>query len=615
MRHMSHPLAAMIVVFIAAASPAFAQIDLSGEWAGTFYEDLPHRGGMQLGDYTGLPLNEAGWRKAQSWDEAVVATHERQCIPHVVTYSLRGPATIRFSKVVDPDSGRLIAYSLQGSYGRPRMIWMDGRAHPSDLAPHTWVGFSTGSWDRNTLVVSTTHVKMGWLQRNGAPTSDLVTMEERFIRHGDYLMVVTVLNDPIYLSEPFIRTTNFVLSLSANANAWGSCAPQQTVDELPNATTGYVPHHLPDDTAHIQEFVTKNAVPADGARGGAATTYPEYAVTLQQLARNASDPRNKPSQGAPLGANPRRAPVAPAPGDVRTLHVQGNVYLLAGAGGNMAVQIGDDGVLLIDTGAGNLSDKVIAAIRQLSDKPIRLIVNTHAHPDHVGGNEALAKVGARGGGGRASDNPGQGAMVMAHEAVLWAVSAQAGEAGALTMPVAAWPTDTYSGKSKDVFSNGEAIQLFHEPAAHTDGDTIVFFRRSDVVVTGDVFDVTGYPVIDESRGGTFTGVIAALNRIIDITIPKDWQDGGTMVIPGQGRVGDESDVVEYRDMLTIVRDRIAAMIKKGMTLEQVQAARPSFEYDGRYGSASGPWTTAMFVDAAYRDLSRSAALSAPRSRP
>ena len=288
-----------------------------------------------------------------------------------------------------------MAYSLQGSYGRPRMIWMDGRPHPSELAPHTWVGFSTGTWERNTLVVSTTHVKMGWLQRNGSPTSDLVTMEEHFIRHGDYLMVVTVINDPIFLAEPFIRTTNFVLSLSANANAWGSCAPQQTVDELPGAPTGYVPHHLPDDTAHVQEFITKNGVPADGARGGAATIYPEYALTLQQMARNESDPRNRAAQGPPLGANPRRAPPPPATGDVRTLHVQGNVYLLAGAGGNMAVQVGDDGVLLVDTGSGNLNDKVIAAVRQLSDKPIRLIVNTHAHPDHVGGNETLAKAGAR----------------------------------------------------------------------------------------------------------------------------------------------------------------------------------------------------------------------------
>src|SRR2546430_4148762 len=126
-----------LAVLVAAATPAFAQIDLSGEWAGTFYEDLPHRGGMQLGDYTGLPLNEAGWRKAESWDEAVVATHERQCIPHVVNYALRGPATIRFSKITDPDSGKLIAWQLLGSYGRPRMIWMDGRPHPSRLPPPT----------------------------------------------------------------------------------------------------------------------------------------------------------------------------------------------------------------------------------------------------------------------------------------------------------------------------------------------------------------------------------------------------------------------------------------------------------------------------------------------
>jgi cyclase len=590
----------LVIITMAMGRPALAQIDLSGEWAGTFYEDLPHRGGMQLGDYTGLPLNEAGWRKANSWDEAVVATHERQCIPHIATYALRGPAVIRFVKVIEPESGRLLAYNLHGSYGRPRTIWMDGRPHPSPLAPHTWTGFSTGRWDRNTLVVSTTHIKMGWLQRNGTPTSDLTTMTENFIRHGDYLMVATVLTDPVFLAEPFMRTTNFALSLAANANAWGSCGPQQTVDELPGAKLGYVPHHLPDDVAHVQEFVTKNAVPPIGARGGRDTLYPEFAQTLQEVARNPSDPRNRVAVGPPREENPRKMPPAPASGDVSVLRVQGNIYLLAGAGGNIAAQVGDDGVLLVDSGTAGMTDKVLAAVRQLSDKPIRFIVNTHAHPEHMGGNERLASAGSRGAGGRPSDNPGPGAMVIAHEAVLRAVSAPTGRPAA--MPVAAWPTDTYAGESKDVSSNSEAVQLFHAPAAHTDGDTIVLFRRSDVVVTGDVFDFTSYPVIDTAKGGRFTGVIAALNRIIELTVARDWQEGGTMVIPAQGRIADESDVVEYRDMLTIIRDRIQALIKKGMTLEQVQAARPTYEYDGRYGSTSGSWTTAMFVEAAYRDL-------------
>src|ERR1051326_6467785 len=149
----------LIIGALTACGCALAQIDLGGEWAATFHEDLPHRGGVQLGDYTGLPLNEAGWRKGHSWDESARSTFERQCIPHVVTYALRGPATIRFAKLADPVSGELTALSLTGSYGRPRTIWMDGREHPSALAPHTWAGYSTGAWERNTLVVTTTHIK------------------------------------------------------------------------------------------------------------------------------------------------------------------------------------------------------------------------------------------------------------------------------------------------------------------------------------------------------------------------------------------------------------------------------------------------------------------------
>jgi glyoxylase-like metal-dependent hydrolase (beta-lactamase superfamily II) len=168
------------------------------------------------------------------------------------------------------------------------------------------------------------------------------------------------------------------------------------------------------------------------------------------------------------------------------------------------------------------------------------------------------------------------------------------------MPFGAWPTEGYPGEYKEVFFNGEAIQLFHPSAAHSGGDTIVFFRRSDVVVTGDLFGTVGYPVIEQA--GSINGVIAGLNRVIDIAIPKDWQEGGTMVIPGHGRICDEADVVEYRDMVTIVRDRIQDMIRQGMTLQQVQAAVPTFEYDPRYGSEAGPWTTGMFVEAVYRGL-------------
>jgi cyclase len=594
-------IAGPIVVLMAMVAPAFAQIDLQGEWAGIFHEDLPHRGGMRLGDYTGLPFNEAGWRKAMSWDEAARSTRERQCIPHVATYALRGPATIRFSKVVDVDSGRLLAYSLVGSYGRPRMIWMDGRSLPSDLAPHTWGGSSTGRWERNTLVVTTTHIKAGWLQRNGAPTSDQATMREHFIRHGDQLMVVTFINDPIYLAEPFVRTTNFVASLTANANAWGSCGPAQIGDELPGRAREYVPHYLPGQVDHIEDFLKETGVPAEGARGGAETIYPEYARTLRQRAAAQPGAANHvPAYAAPTGPH-RSAERAKPTGDVRIVPVQGNVSMVSGAGGNIAMQVGEDGILLVDTGAANMTDKVLAAIRQISDKPIRYILNTHAHPDRVGGNETIAKSGSRVGGGLVVAGPaGSGASVIAHEQVLFAMSAPTGQVS--PYPVAAWPTDAYEGDRKEVFANGEGIQMLHQPAAHTKGDSLVFFRRSDVVVAGDIFDVTSYPVIDEKSGGTFTGLLAALNRIIEITIPRDWQEGGTMVIPGNGRVADEADVVEYRDMVTIVHDRIEDLIKRGMTLEQVKAARPTYEYDGRYGATSGPWTTEMFIEAAYRDI-------------
>jgi len=288
--------------------------------------------------------------------------------------------------------------------------------------------------------------------------------------------------------------------------------------------------------------------------------------------------------------------------EVRVLPVQGNVYMLVGAGGNIAVQAGPEGVLFVDTSFAPLSDKILAAVRTISNRPVRYIVNTHVHPDHIGGNEALARAGRTIAGGNVVGDLGADAFgtaaIIAHESVLARMSA-----ARPAIPTVALPTDTYFTAKKELFFNGEAIEILHQPAAHTDGDSLVFFRRSDVLVAGDVFVTTGYPVIDRERGGSINGVIAALNRILDITIPGDKQEGGTMVIPGHGRLCDEADVVEYRDMVTIIRDRVQDMVKRGMTLAEVKAARPAREYDRRYGGApSGLWTSDMFVEAVYRDL-------------
>ena len=287
--------------------------------------------------------------------------------------------------------------------------------------------------------------------------------------------------------------------------------------------------------------------------------------------------------------------------EIDVLPVQGNVYMLIGADGNVSVQVGEEGVLIVDTLREELSDRLLAKIRELSDGPIRYVISTHAHSDNVGGNATIAQAGSNIAGGNvlgAIADAGETAKIIAHENVLIAMSA-----AETPLPFDAWPTDTFFTDRKEVFFNGEAVQVLHQPAAHTDGDSIVFFRRSDVISTGDIFLTTRYPYIDRENGGSFQGIIDALNRIIDLTVPADRQEGGTMVIPGQGRLCDEADVVEYRDMLTIIRDRIRYQVEQGASLREVLDARPTLDYDGRYGADSGFWTTEQFITAIYEEMS------------
>ena len=287
--------------------------------------------------------------------------------------------------------------------------------------------------------------------------------------------------------------------------------------------------------------------------------------------------------------------------ELEVLPVQGNVYMVAGAGGNTTVQIGPEAIVVVDTKTPAVTDRLLQAIAKLSSKPIRHVIVTSADSDHTGGNERVSAAGRyvrlldtfdpRG-----SDT---NASIIAHVNVLARMSGPSDKAP--PTPAGAWPSDTYFTKEWELFVNDEAIQLFHVPAAHTDGDTMVFFRRSDVISAGDIYSTIGYPEFDPARGGSIAGIIDGLNQIVEITIPGENQQGGTVVIPGHGRLSDETDVANYRDMVTIIRDRIAASIAAGKTLEQVQVERPTSDYDGIYAGLGGQ-PPAQFVAAVYRDL-------------
>jgi len=258
---------------------------------------------------------------------------------------------------------------------------------------------------------------------------------------------------------------------------------------------------------------------------------------------------------------------------------------------------------VVDTGLAPMADKVLAAIKSISTGPIRYVINTHYHPDHTGGNVKIRLAGSTIVGANVTGDikdAGVGAAVISHIDVLNRMSAPTGTQA--PSPEAGWPTDTFLGDQKKLYFNGEGVDILHQPAAHTDGDSIVFFRRDDVIATGDIFTTTNYPIIDLAAGGSIQGIIDALQKIVDLIIPIYGQEGGTMVIPGHGRLCDFGDVLNFREMTIIIRDRIQSMIKKSMTLEQVKAARPTQDYDPLYGSTTGFWTTDKFVEAVYKSL-------------
>jgi glyoxylase-like metal-dependent hydrolase (beta-lactamase superfamily II) len=310
----------------------------------------------------------------------------------------------------------------------------------------------------------------------------------------------------------------------------------------------------------------------------------------------------------PTVALAAQAPGIAATDGLEVLEVRPNFFMIAGAGGNIGIQVGDDGVVVVDAGSAASAPAVVAAIKRITPKPIRYVIDTGPDADHVGGNEVLSKAGdqfypgTRSAGAR-PDALRSVASILAAEGVVRHMTAAAESAPA--RPLVGLPTESFHYARKYFYLNGEAIEVLHQPAAHSDSDVFAFFRRSDVVVAGDVIDTRHFPVIDLERGGSIEGEIAALSRLADLAVPSVpivSREAGTIVIPGHGRLCDQFDVIEYRDMVTIIRDRVRDLIDAGRSLEQVKAAAPAKGYTGRYGNEGGDWTTAKFVEAVYRSL-------------
>ena len=613
--------------------------DIAGEWRLDNAEDP---GQPPLADYLGIPFNEAGRLRADTTPESIWGTPEYQCRPHSAPHTWRGVGGARILKDLDPISREILGYRIQWMRSLDRPIFMDGRPHPPAWAPHSWSGFSTGEWIGNTLKVTTTHLKDGFLKRGGPQTSDMLTITEFITRHEDILTVVQVVDDPIYLDEPW------VLSITSSYDPMAGPSTENcsgsSFAENGGRDRHWVPHFLPGQNSGIGEFLKEQDwIPFEPVRGGVKTIYPEYRSVLNGAMK--AEALKVPASKSFNDVKKRIADQSPRDGEVHVMPIQGNIYMLVADGTNITASVGRDGIAVVNTGSAAMTDKVMTALNDLaravvaaptanscagancpgapswaspyfnalvtSPRPargVRYIFNTSAAPEHVGGNARLAasatfrRAGGAAGFGGAARDLGTNATIVAHDGVLNAMSSPA--AGAKPAPTEAWPSETFFDEFHKMseFVNGEAVILYSAPSANTDGDSFVFFRHSEVISAGNLFSTVSYPTIDLAKGGTIQGVINGLNKILDISVAEYRSQGGTWIVPGRGRLSDTADVASYRNMLVMIRDRVRDLKKKGMSLEQVKQARPSLDFDERYGATTGAWTTDMFIEAVYRTV-------------
>src|SRR5258706_8512172 len=478
---------AAIVAPLSAQPPRPANpTDIAGEWTLTNNEEDP-TAQPPLGDYLGIPFNAAGRQRADTTAESIWGTPEYQCRPHSAPHQWRGLGGARILKEQDPLTRDVRAYHVQFMRSLDWPIFMDGRPHPPAWAPHSWTGFSTGQWIGNTLKVTTTHLKDGYLKRGGPQTSDMYSMTDYITRHDEILTIVTVVDDPIYQDEPYVESTTYTIDVTSNV-AMETCNGSSFA-ENGGTDRHHVPHFLPGQNTALTEWLKKDDwIPVEPTRGGVKTMYPEYRSTLDGSA--SAGTLKVPASRSAVSADKNIADQSPRDGQVHVLPVQGNIYMLVADGTNITVSMGADGVMLVNTGSAAMTDKVLAAVNQLANssvtppapntcfgancpnawgwaspymnavisspappKPIRYIVNTSAAPDHVAGNEKIASAGffPRGGGfGSAVENIGRHASIVAHENVQNRLA---------KAPAAMQPTDTYFDEFQKLpeYLNGEAV--------------------------------------------------------------------------------------------------------------------------------------------------------------